>query len=340
MRPSLTTRLMISFILGCAASLQAQAPLRLVQTIPMPNVKGRIDHLGIDAKRGRLYIAGLGNNTVEVVDIRAGKWVQSISGFKTPQGIWYISSVDKVFAASGDDGTCRVFRGRDLHPLDTIKLAPGVNRLIYNPVARQLYAGYGGKDAGWDYGEVGIINPQNDQVLGKIKVASHPAEILVDHAGRKLYVAIYPAQKIQVIDIAKRSVESTWSTGSAHPGDMALDESTGRLLVGSKDPPLFLVYDTASGKEVSHLPIVEGQDGVYFDSHLKRIYISGGRELGSGSVEVIQEKGPDYYQELARVPTGPGAGTSLFVPKLNRLFVVVPANGQNQAEVMVFEPQR
>jgi DNA-binding beta-propeller fold protein YncE len=327
------------FIFAFASTLSAQQPLKLLQTIPMPSVKGRIDHLGIDVKRGRLYIAGLGNDTMEVVDIRAGKWLRSVSGFKTPQGIWYVPSVDKLFAASGDAGTCRVFRGGDLKEVDTIHLAPGVNRLIYNPVARQLYAGYGGKDASWDYGEIGIISPRTDQVLGKVKVASHPAEILVDHSGRKLYVAIYPAQKIQLIDIPHRSVVATWSTGSAHPGDMALDENTGRLFVGSKDPPVFLIYDSASGKEVSHMPLVEGQDGVYFDARRKRIYISGGRELGSGSVDVIQEQDPDHYKELARVPTGPGAGTSLFVPELDRLYVAVPAHGQSSAEVMVFEPR-
>ncbi len=315
------------------------APLKLVQTIPMPSVKGRIDHLGIDIKRGRLFIAGLGNNTVEVVNFRAGKWVESIPGYETPQGIWYVSSVDKVFAASADDGTCRVLRASDLKQIDSIKLAADVNRLIYNPVAHELYAGYGGKSAGWDYGEIAAINPKTDQVVGKVKVASHPAEILVNKSGRKLFVAIYPASKIQVIDIPKRTVIATWSTGDAHVGDMALDETTHRLFAGSPHPPVLQIYDTESGKQIASMPIVAGMDGVWFDAKLKRIYISGGRELGSGFVEVIQEKDADHYQSIARVPTGPGAGTSLFVPELNRLYVVVPAHDQTNAEVMVFEPQ-
>jgi DNA-binding beta-propeller fold protein YncE len=336
LEPAIRTTVIV--ILACVSAVKAQQPLKLVQTISMPNVKGRIDHLGIDIKRGRLYIAGLGNNTMEVVDVRAGKWAESVPGFKTPQGIWYLPSVDKVFAASGDDGTCRVFRGGDLKLLDTIKLAPGVNRIAYNPVTHQLYAGFGGKDAGWNYGEIAIINPQTDHVKGTVMVAAHPAEILVDRSGRKLFVAIYPANKVQVIDIQGRTVGNTWSTGAAHPGDMALDETTGRLFIGSKNPPIFLVYDSASGKEIERMPIVEGQDGVYFDAKLKRIYISGGRELGNGFVDVIQEKDADHYGELARVPTGPGAGTSLFVPELNRLYVVVPSHAQTNAEVMVFEP--
>ena len=48
-------------------------PLRLVQTIPLPNVKGRLDHMDVDVKGKRLFVAGLENGTFEVVDLQAGK---------------------------------------------------------------------------------------------------------------------------------------------------------------------------------------------------------------------------------------------------------------------------
>jgi hypothetical protein len=48
------------------------APLRLEKTILLPDVQGRIDHLSLDVKNQRLFVAALGNNTVEVVDV--GGW--------------------------------------------------------------------------------------------------------------------------------------------------------------------------------------------------------------------------------------------------------------------------
>ena len=42
--------------------------MRLVQTIPLPHVKGRIDHLAVDVAGQRLFIAALGNNSLEVID--------------------------------------------------------------------------------------------------------------------------------------------------------------------------------------------------------------------------------------------------------------------------------
>ena len=105
-----------AFVLLLVSSVRLKAqdnyPLRLVQTIPMPNVKGRIDHMDVDVKGKRLFVAGLENGSLEVIDLGAGKWSKSIPGFKKTQGVVYVPSLNKVFVASGDDGMLRVFSWR------------------------------------------------------------------------------------------------------------------------------------------------------------------------------------------------------------------------------------
>src|SRR5258705_1661081 len=162
--------LLAGFLIGfpVLANAQSAAPLQLVQTISMPNVKGRIDHMDVDVKGKRLFVAGLENGSLEVVDLQAGKWSKSIPGFKKPQGVAYVPSLNKVFVASGDDGMLRVFRGDTLDLLDAIKLDLGPNRVAYDPHRRLLYVGYGGKDAGKDYGEVGIIDANADKHVGDV----------------------------------------------------------------------------------------------------------------------------------------------------------------------------
>src|SRR5258705_7780374 len=152
--------LLAGFLIGfpVLANAQSAAPLQLVQTISMPNVKGRIDHMDVDVKGKRLFVAGLENGSLEVIDLQAGKWVKSIPGFKKTQGVAYVPSLNKLFVASGDDGMLRVFRGDTLDLLNTIKLELGPNRVAYDPNSKLLYVGYGGKDARKDYGEVRIIH--------------------------------------------------------------------------------------------------------------------------------------------------------------------------------------
>src|SRR6202023_3691953 len=137
------------------------------------NGKRRMDHMDVDVKGKRLFVAGLENGSMEVVDLGAGEWSKSVPGFKKTQGIAYVPSLNKVFVASGDDGMLRVFRGDSLELLDSIKLELGPNRVTYDPHTKILYVGYGGKDAGKDYGEVGIIDEKTEKSLGKIKGGGH-----------------------------------------------------------------------------------------------------------------------------------------------------------------------
>src|SRR2546428_14170570 len=166
----------------------AKQPLRLVQTISIPNVKGRLDHMDVDVKGERLFVAGLENGTFEVVDLQAGKWARSILGFKKPQWALFVPELNKLVLASVDDGMLRVFRGDTLELLDSIHLEPGPNRVVYEPQSKLVYVGYGGKDAGKDYGEVGIIDAQNDKIVGDVRIVAHPSEILLDKAGTTLFV--------------------------------------------------------------------------------------------------------------------------------------------------------
>jgi DNA-binding beta-propeller fold protein YncE len=332
---------LLSFFMAlpALANAQSSASLRLVQTIPMPNVKGRIDHMDVDVKGKRLFVAGLENGSLEIVDLQAGKWLQSVPGFKKTQGVAYVDSLSKVFVASGDDGMLRVFRGDSLRLLDAIKLDLGPNRVAYDPRSELLYVGYGGKDAGKDYGEIGIIDAKTDKYIGHMKVEAHPAELLLDASGKTLYVFVSAVSKVQVVDTGKRQVMSTWLVSSQRNGDGALDEKTHRLFVGTRTPPEMIVMDCQTGKEVARVPTVEGMDGVYFDAAHKRVYVSGGRDQGVGYVFAYQQKDPDHYETIGKIPTRPGAGTSFWSPELGRYYVAAPAHDSEEAAILVFEPE-
>ena len=100
-----------------------------------------------------------------------------------------------------------------------------------------------------------------------------------------------------------------------------------------------IVMDSQTGKEVANLPTVEGMDGVYFDSRLKRIYISGGRDYDVGYVFAYQQKDVDHYETIGKIPTKSGAGTSFWSPELNRYYVAAPAHDNEEAAILVFEPE-
>src|SRR6266436_3670555 len=94
-------RLVVLFFLSAAlVKAQATQSLKLEKTIELPDVQGRIDHMSIDVKGQRLFVSALGNNTVEVIDLKAGKRANTISGLKEPQGALYVADKNRLFVAS------------------------------------------------------------------------------------------------------------------------------------------------------------------------------------------------------------------------------------------------
>src|SRR5262245_20091760 len=96
-------------LLSLVLRAEEAAPLKLVQTIPLADVKGRFDHFALDVKGRRLFVAALGNDTVEVLDLSGGKRAHTINGLRKPQGVAYLPEANQLVVASGGDGTCRLY---------------------------------------------------------------------------------------------------------------------------------------------------------------------------------------------------------------------------------------
>ena len=326
----------LSLALGSGSSwaAQASAPLRLVETTSLPNVPGRIDHFSADVRGRRLFISALGNHTVEVLDLAAGKWMRSLPGVQKPQGECYVAGLDKLFTADGAAGNVRVYRGSDLRLLATIPLDLGPDAEAYDAETRRIYVGYGGEDAGKPYGEVGIIDASSDKHVGDIRTSAHPGALLVGRPGRTIYITVPKTQEIAQIAASTGRVVATWKSREGSPVSLAYDRSRDRLFVGTRNPAEVEVFDARSHRWIASLPSVGLMDGLFYDAAHRRIYASG----GDGNVAVYQQKSADRYEKLAEVPTGPNGRTSLWVGRLNRYFVALPAGADQAAEVLAFEP--
>src|SRR5438552_1565239 len=111
---------------------QGNPPLKLAQSILLPGVEGRIDHLSVDIKGQRLFVAALGNNTLEIVDLAQGKRVRSITGLHEPQGVVYLPDLDQVVVANGDDGTVRTYDAKSLMVVSSLTLGDDADNVRYD----------------------------------------------------------------------------------------------------------------------------------------------------------------------------------------------------------------
>jgi hypothetical protein len=341
--------LVVGFALPAVA--QEQQALRLVRTIPLPSVKGRLDHMGVDLDKKRLFVAAVTNNTLEVVDLTGGKVISSLAGLKNTQDALFLGGDFNKLYVSSLDGHVRVFQGETFRLVQDFKVEPDPNRLFYDPTMNLLYFGYGGQNAGFDaYGRVGVLRPAPgagyDQLVADMIAPTprpgHLAQIAMDDNGI-LLICDSSADLIYQFDTRKRELIKRWPARGDGAADLALDRIGHRLFVGTRIAPAMTVYDSLSGQEIQTLPGPETMDGVSYDANLKRIYMTGGRWYGTpdaspGWIYVYQQKDPDHYDVMSKMKTRPGSGTSLFVPELNRFYVASQAIGDDEAAILVFEP--
>jgi DNA-binding beta-propeller fold protein YncE len=328
----MTMRAMLAATMTALIAFQSasgQDPLSLVRTIDLPRVEGRIDHLAIDTAAQRLFVAALGNNTVEVVDVRANTVVKSVPGFHEPQGIQVVPDVKSVAVANGQSGSVQWLDTTDYHVTRTTPLGDDADNVRYDGAAKRVYVGYGS-------GAIAAIGAADGKLLGEAKLAGHPESFQLERSGSRLFVNVPTADQIAVVDRHAMKVVATWPVVNARSNfPMALDEANHRIFIGCRRPAKVLLYDTTTGKEVSSFASVGDTDDLFYDGARKRLYVSG----GEGFIDVFQQEAGHRFSRMAHVATAAGARTSLFVPEQNRLYLAVPHRGAQKAEIRVYEPR-
>jgi DNA-binding beta-propeller fold protein YncE len=305
---------------------QSAAPLKLKETIALPGVEGRIDHFAFDAAGDRLFVCALGNNTLEVLDLRKGQRIHSITGLGAPQGVTYIPEVDRLFVANDKGGVCKIYDAKSFQSVGELNFKDDADNVRYDDSSKRLYVGFGS-------GGIGIISAPESKAIGSIRLSAHPEAFELEKQGKRIFVNVPNARHVAVIDRDKGEVINTWKTDLAFGNfPMALDEANHRLFIGCRLPSKLVVLDTDSGEIVAKIDISGDPDDVFYDSKRHRIYAI----CGAGKIDIIEQADASSYKVSGYMDTAAGARTGLFVPERDMLFVAIPHRGSQKAEIRAY----
>ena len=325
----------VLLLLNGLAVGQESPVLSLTTHIPLPNVKGRIDHASVDLKGQRLFVAAVANNTLEIIDLKSNQRVRTITDLEEPQGVYYDPSTNRLFVACGGNGVTNVYDGTTFKLIASHKFPDDADNIRYDARTKQVIVGYAGakqlrkREEGT--GGLGFLDT-NGKLIREIVIDAHPESFRLEEKGARIFVNVPDKQEIEVVDLAKNAVVARWPvTASKNNFPMSLDEAHHRLILAAWMPPRLLVFDTDSGKQVAFAEVSGNSDDLFYDASKGRVYVL----TQMGFLDVFQQKDPDHYDRIARYPTPPGTGTGLFVPELGKLFVSV--RGEPNAEVRVYE---
>jgi DNA-binding beta-propeller fold protein YncE len=307
----------------------ADAPtLELVQTIDLKGKAGGLDHLALDAGRERLFVANKANNTMDIVDLKAGKLLKQVPGQQAIQGIAYAPDLDRIYVGLGGKGLFNVFDGKTYRLLKTHKFTDDSDNVRYNPRTHLVYVAHAESS-------LGVVDGKTMTVKADIKLPGDAESFQFATDEPKMYVNVPTPSQVLVIDTNKNEIAASYPlqmAGGAHP--LALDDANHRLFSGCRKEPMIVVMDSTSGKEITNVPIPGDVDDLFYDAKQKRLYAS----CGEGFIAVIRQVDADHYETVEKVPTAKQAKTSLYVTETGRLYLAVPRQpGKQGPEIRVYQ---
>jgi DNA-binding beta-propeller fold protein YncE len=353
---------LVAFVSSAQAQTQTQTePMpKLIGYITLPDLEGWMDHMAVDVKGQRLFVPAEHKKSIEVVDLRAGKVIHSITGFDgAPRKTLYLPDTNQIWV---DDGASVKSFSADSYalikniPFDLDKSAKLIpDNGAFDPATGQFYVTItadANSATATVKGSVEIVDTKTGQRAGNIKLdGTDPSGIAFDAATPRMFVILGDTAQVQVIDRDKRAIIATWEiTGGTAPHTVAIDTAHHRLFVGARvkpghifKPGKMVVMDTDTGKVVAALDTEGGADEIQYDAASQRVYFTG----TTGHVDVFKQLDADHYQHLGKLVTAADAKTSLLVPELKRFYVGVPKRNvaipptrdviTEDAELLVFE---
>jgi len=330
----------LALFVALTGSLQAQekAPLKLVETIPLPGLKdGDFDHFAPDVYGHRLFLTAEENGKVQVLDTNTKKLIHTIEDVKAPHAILYLQDLKKLFIVEGDASAVRVYDSDSYQAVGEIKVSIDADSIAYDPATNYLYVVNGGREAHTPYSLIIVIDTNNSKRLRDIKInANHVEAIVLEKSGLRMFCNITSQNAVGVLDRNESALAATWwlPPGDTQNVAMALDEANHRLFVVTRKPGKLIVLNSENGEVIADLPAVGLVGDLSYDAKQKRLYLAGDQFL-----DVFDQKDPDHYVLLARIPGSFRAKTGILVPELNRYYLAVPHHENKDAEVRVYEIQ-
>jgi WD40 repeat protein len=314
-----------------------KAPMKLVQSIPLPDLKdGDFDHFAVDLEGNRLFATAEENSKVEVFDTKTNKLIHTIDGLKAPHSMLFRGDLKKLFVVDSDLAEVRIYDTTSYQQAGTIKVREGADSSGYDPSTKYLYVVTGGKDAKLPNAYLEIIDTTAAKNVGEIKMNSDDVEAMAfDPSSKRLFIDIRGTSTVEVIDRDMHTVTATWPVAGAKGlTTISFDSANHRLYVGGRQPAKLYVLDSDSGKLVTSMDAAAMVDDACFSAAQKRIYFAG-----SEFTDVFEIKDADHLERIGHVPTAFRAKTAILVPELNRFYLAVPHHGTKIAAIRVYETE-
>lgn len=298
---------------GCQASTPAPVhalPLRLVRDVQLPGGSTRLDYQALDPA-GRLYIAHLGDGTVDVVDLTSASVVGTVSDVSSVHGVALAPDRHVVLAAAAGTDEVAAIDAKSLRVSARFPAGGTPDGIAYDPVHRKAYVS----------NETGraetVIDLGTTRALAPVELDGAAGNSVFDPVGGQVYVNIRDRDELVTIDPSTDTITTRIGLSGCQSNHGLLVDGTRQLaFVACQDNATLLVVDLRTRQVTARFPTGRAPDVLAYDEGLHRLYVAS----ESGVVSVFQQNDRSLHL-LASAALARAAHTVAVDPATHRVYL-------------------
>jgi DNA-binding beta-propeller fold protein YncE len=286
--------------------------------LPAHRGKGGFDHAAVHGASGHVYVAHTANDTVDVFDPAAGRYLFSVPDSPGAAGVLVSDEGQLVIVSNRAGNTIGVFEPGPTPSVRRIKVGLRPNGLAYDHRRQIVLAANVGDPAMPGSHTLSIVGLSAGGPRAEIAVPGRTRWALFDPRSQQFYVNIADPAEIVVVDARQPDrIARTFAVPQAGPHGLDLDGATHRLFCAC-DAGVLVTLDARSGNVLDEQPLSGVPDVVFFNRHGQHLYVA------VGDPGVIDVFATSTMERLAAVETEPGAHTTALSPAGDRLYAFLP----------------
>jgi DNA-binding beta-propeller fold protein YncE len=295
--------------------------LKTIARIELPEhiQPGGFDHATIHAGTHRLFVAHTINNSIDMIDCVADRYISSIPGLIGVAGVLVSEERGLVFTSNRGENTVGIFAPGDEKNIGKVPVGIRPNGLSFDPQRGLLLAAnVGTPDIPGSF-TLSIVDILKQEMVYSIPVPGRTRWTVFDAQRNEFFVNIAAPAQIIVVDADHPNLTArVMDIPAAGPHGLDQDASTGRLFCACDSGKLFSL-ESASGKILSMAELSGTPDVIYFNLALRHLYVAVG---DPGIIDVFDT---DTLMRLEVVSTEKGAHTLAFDASQNKVYAFLPS---------------
>ncbi|HKC74088.1 MAG TPA: YncE family protein [Chloroflexota bacterium] len=234
---------------------------------------------------------------VSMIDTTTGRLLRATVVAQFPQALTVDKPTNHVFIANADN-TVRILDARtgDVFRTISVRAASGATTMMVDGAQSAHVFMLGDMN-------VSMLDAQSGRVLRTIPIGLHPQGMAVDtHTGHVVVAGYADASSVgtvRVLDARTGSIlRSINLNQSPSPGDMAVDEQSGRTFVIDRLIDTVSVLDAESGRVLRTVTIGSFPQALAVDAPTGRVFVTAYSGSGSGRVCMLDARSGRLLQKV------------------------------------------